>query len=238
MLEALSAALRSQLTARMLGLALIPLLASLLVWIGIFAGFGSEVLDVMARSVGGLVGPVAGETARTTVEAFIAGLGAIGALLLFFPLVSATALLVTSVIAMPIALPVIAARNYPQLERRRFGSNLGSVGNALVATVLYGTLFVITLPLWLIPLAALVLPLLIGAGLNARLFRYDALAEHADAAEYKAIRRQCRGDLFLLGLVGALLQIVPVLNLISPVYTGLSFIHYGLAELQRRRSRT
>jgi uncharacterized protein involved in cysteine biosynthesis len=235
MLEALAAALRSQLRPRMLGLALVPLVASLLVWVLVFAWFGSDLLDVFARSIGGLVAPTFGETARKTVEASIAGLGTIGALLLFFPLVSATALLVTSIIAMPIALPYIAARDYPALERRSFGSNLGSLGNALFATLLYLLLLLLSLPLWLIPFGALVIPLLLGAGLNARLFRYDALAEHADTAEYRAIRRQRRGDLFGLGLVAALLQLVPIINLVSPVYSGLSFIHYGLSELQLRR---
>jgi uncharacterized protein involved in cysteine biosynthesis len=236
MLEALSAALRSQLRPKMLGVALIPLAAAVLVWVLVFAWFGSDLLDVLARSAGGLAAPMFGEGGRKTVEVFIAGLGAIGALLLFFPLVSATALLVTSIIAMPIALPDIAAREYPQLERRRFGSNLGSIANALFASLLYLLLFLLSLPLWLIPFGALVIPLLLGAWLNARMFRYDALAEHADAAEYRAIRHQRRGDLFGLGLVAALLQIVPLLNLVSPVYSGLSFIHYGLAELQRRRT--
>jgi uncharacterized protein involved in cysteine biosynthesis len=219
----------------MLGLALIPLLVSLLVWVLVFAWFGSDLLEVFARSIGALVVPMLGESARVATEAFIVGLGAIGALLLFFPIVSATALVVTSVVAMPIALPYIAATDYPQLEPRGFGSNLGSIGNALWATLIYLLLFLLTLPLWFIPFAALVVPLLLGAGLNARLFRYDALSDHADAAEYRAIRKQHRGELFGLGLVAALLQIVPFVNLVSPVYSGLSFIHYGLAELQRRR---
>jgi hypothetical protein len=29
---------------------------------------------------------------------------------------------------------------------------------------------------------------------------------------------------------------VPLLNLVSPVYSGLSFIHFGLAELARLRA--
>lgn len=234
--EALAAALRSQLRPKMLALALLPLAASMLMWVLLIALFGSDLLDIFARTVGALAVPVAGESSRVAVEGFIAGLGAIGALLLFFPLVSATSLLVTAAIAIPIALPDIAAHDYPALERRAFGGLAGSLANALLATLLYAVLFLLSLVLWWIPFAPLVLPVLLGAGLNARLFRYDALAEHADKAEYRAICRERRGDLFLLGVVGALLQIVPVLNLVSPVYTGLSFIHFGLDELRRRRA--
>ncbi|BBP04839.1 hypothetical protein TPL01_12500 [Sulfuriferula plumbiphila] len=40
----------------------------------------------------------------------------------------------------------------------------------------------------------------------------------------------------LLGLLLALLHFVPVINLLSPIYTGLVCIHYGLGQLIRLRA--
>ena len=80
-------------------------------------------------------------------------------------------------------------------------------------------------PLWpLIPLAIL-------AWVNQRLLRYDALAEHADAAEMPRMFRERRGALYLLGFLLALLAYVPFVGFIGPVVFGLAFIRYLLGAL-------
>ena len=70
---------------------------------------------------------------------------------------------------------------------------------------------------------------------NQRLFRYDALSEHADAAEMKRICESAQGRLFLLGLVTGLLYFIPPVSLVAPIYAALAFIHLCLAELQTLR---
>lgn len=89
--------------------------------------------------------------------------------------------------------------------------------------------------LWLLAGLGALFSLLLTAYLNQRLFRYDALVEHASASEFKLILERSSDQLYLLGLILALLHFVPVLNLISPIYTGLVYIHFGLAALQRLR---
>ena len=42
--------------------------------------------------------------------------------------------------------------------------------------------------------------------------------------------------LFGLGVVAALIQLIPIVNLISPVYSGPGFIHFALRELRRLRA--
>ncbi len=84
---------------------------------------------------------------------------------------------------------------------------------------------------------ALLLPLMLtSAYLNQRMFRYDALAEHASAAEFAHILRTSRGDLFLLGALLSLLLYVPLINLLAPVFSGLAFTHFCLARLARVRA--
>jgi CysZ protein len=149
--------------------------------------------------------------------------------------VQATALLITATVAMPVMLEFVARRDYALLERRRGGSVAGSVWNALFATLVYLLVWVVTLPLWFFALPAVVLPVLLNGWLNTRVFRYDALAEHASRDEYAVLASRLGGNFFLLGCAGALLQLVPLLNLAAPVYVGLSFMHYGCAELEKLR---
>jgi uncharacterized protein involved in cysteine biosynthesis len=75
----------------------------------------------------------------------------------------------------------------------------------------------------------------LSAYLNQRLFRYDALSDHADAAEMARIFEHARGRLFLLGLVTGVIYFIPPFNLVAPVFAALAFIHLCLAELERLR---
>jgi uncharacterized protein involved in cysteine biosynthesis len=135
---------------------------------------------------------------------------------------------------MPVIVSVVA-RHYPGLERRGKGTLLGSVANATVAITVFALLWIVTLPLWFTGIGAVVLPALNSAYLNQRLFRYDALAEHATREEYGVLVRRAKGRLYALGLVLALLYYVPILNLIAPVVAGLAYTHFCLSELVRLR---
>jgi uncharacterized protein involved in cysteine biosynthesis len=106
----------------------------------------------------------------------------------------------------------------------------------LVAIVIFILLWMVTLPLWLFGLPAVVLPVLLSAYLSQRLFRYDALAEHASPEEFERILERAGMRLYVLGAVLAFIQFVPLLNLFSPVYIGLAYIHFCLRELQQLRT--
>jgi len=137
---------------------------------------------------------------------------------------------------MPAMAAHVGARDYPGLVHRKGGTFAGSLWNALAALVLFGSLFAVSLPLWLIPLLWPVLPIALFGYFNQRVFRYDALAEHATAAEIAEVVRRHRGELFLLGVALALIGHVPVLGLFMPVYGGLAFVHFGLSRLGELRS--
>ena len=79
-----------------------------------------------------------------------------------------------------------------------------------------------------------------GAGSNryGAAAPYDALSEHADAAEMRRIFQDSFGGLVVLGLITGALYFVPVLNLVAPTFSALEFIHYCLAELRQLRQGT
>ncbi|MBK6629636.1 MAG: EI24 domain-containing protein [Betaproteobacteria bacterium] len=155
--------------------------------------------------------------------------------LLLIPLIYSTAMLIVAVFALPLMLERVAARDYPELEQRRGGTLAGSIGNALLAATVFMVGWVITLPLWLIPGMAIILPVLLSAYLNYRGYSYDALSAHGDAEEIRTTIARERGQLYLTGIFAGLLVYIPVINLVTPAYAGLTFIHYGLETLRRSR---
>ena len=156
--------------------------------------------------------------------------------LLFVPLVWLTALFILGVFGMGEMVEHVAAQSFPTLERRRGGGVIGSIANGMATLIGMLLLAIVTLPLWLlVPLWPLV-PLVIFAWANQRLLRYDALAEHADRQEMRAIFRQRRRHLYLFGLLMALLAYVPVVGFVAPVLFGLAFIRYLLGALAEHRA--
>ena len=231
--SALVEAFKTFLHPKMLALMIWPMLLAIVVWTAAAMFFWDD-------WVAGMTGMVQ----ATPLEQWMAhGFLAVAShylivivlLLLLLPAIYVTALLITSVFAMTMMVDHVAARYYPELERKQGGSNAGSIANAALAIVVYCAGWVLSLPLWLFTPLAMILPLLLMAWLNQHLFRYDALAEHASREEYALVVGRTRGRLFLLGVAVGLLQFVPLLNMFSPVYIALAFIHFCLAELKQLR---
>ena len=156
--------------------------------------------------------------------------------LLFVPLVYLTALFILGMFGMQKMVDHVAERSFPTLERRHGGGLAGSIWNGAVALSGMVILFIVTLPLWILPPLWPLIPLAIFAWVNQRLLRYDALAEHADRVEMASIFRERRGGLWLMGVLLALLAYVPFVGFIGPVVFGLAFIRYLLGALQESRA--
>jgi hypothetical protein len=156
-------------------------------------------------------------------------------LILLVPLIQLTALLILSTFGMPAMVEHVAVRSYPGLEQRKGGSLAGSVWNGVVALCGMVLLFLVSIPFWLFPPLWPMIPVAILGWVNQRVLRYDALAEHADAAEMRQVFAGRRPSLYLLGLVLALMAYIPLVGFFAPVLFGLSFIHYLLAALKVHR---
>jgi uncharacterized protein involved in cysteine biosynthesis len=226
-------ALRDLREPRILALGLLPPLAAILVWAGLAWAFAGDWARLVADWIAGTPWLIwVGDWGLAWI--FIWGSG-IAAIALLLPVMLITAMLVTDLVAMPVIVPLVGDRYCPRLERRAGGTVAGSIWNAAKAVVLFALLWAVTLPLWLTGIGALVLPVLLSAHFNQRLFRYDALAEHASAEEFARILHTSRGDLFLIGILLSLLLTVPLVNLLVPVFSALAFTHYCLARLERVR---
>jgi hypothetical protein len=156
-------------------------------------------------------------------------------LILLVPLIQLTALLILSTFGMPAMVEHVAVRSYPGLEQRKGGSLAGSVWNGAVALCGMVGMLLLSIPFWFVPPLWPLIPVAILGWVNQRVLRYDALAEHADAAEMRQVFAGRRPSLYLLGLVLALMAYIPLVGIFAPVLFGLSFIHYLLAALKVHR---
>jgi hypothetical protein len=175
------------------------------------------------------------------------------------PLIVVASLLLVAWLMTPALAAFVARRRFPDLERRGAASawwqglawSLGCTGVALLALVA-------TLPLWLVPPLALLLPPLIWGWLAARVFAFDTLALHATVGERRLVMHTARWPLLAIGVATGLLGsapsllwaagalsfvFAPLLAVVAVwVYTlmfafaALWFAHFTLARLARLRA--
>lgn len=225
MFRALVRAVRAMFSGRIVAVVFVPLVVAAMLWtiVGWFAW------KPLAHWLGAtLLGGADGWS--------LFAAGAAAAVLLMLAAV-VTALVAVAVLAMPVIVATIAARDFPELALRRGGTFAGSLVNAAVAIIVFVPLWLLALLLLFLPPAYVTVSLCLSAWLNQRLFRYDALALHAGGDEMPAVIRGARGRLALLGVVLAPLSLVPVVNLLAPIYAGAAFTYLCLDELARFRAR-
>jgi CysZ protein len=232
--KALLRAFASLLHPRMLLLMLWPVLVALLLWLGLAFAFWTQAAAALQLKFD--QSAVIGWAITVWPLSLIAThLASLLLALLFIPLVLITAVLIIGVVAMPMMVGQVAERAYPGLARRHGGTFAGGLWNSVMALICLALLILLSLPLWFFPPLWPVLPILLFAYVNQRVFRYDALAEHATSWEMKTLIRRHRRELFLLGIELAFAGLIPLLGFFAPVYGGLAFIHYCLARLAQLR---
>lgn len=215
---------------RMLWLMIWPMLVSLAVWVTVAFFLWSRLAVWIAEMLKQWAAPIAGwapfdlGTAATFIANFML-------LVLFFPLVYLTALFILGIFGMDKMVDHVAAQMSPSPERRRGGGTAGSIWNGIVSLTGIVLLFLVSLPLWLVPPLGPIAVLAILSWVNQRLLRYDAVSQHADKDEMYRLFREYRGGLYSLGLLLALAGYIPFLNLLAPVVFGLAFIRYLLGAL-------
>lgn len=180
------------------------------------------------------------------------------AMWILLPLMILTALIFVGVMAMPVIAKHVGSRQYKELETRNGGTFLGSLWTSTSSFVVFLVLWIITLPLSLIPPLTFVIQPVLWGWLTYRVMAYDALAEHADVTERKAILRAHRWPLFLIGAIAGAMGAAPTLLWLGGalsviffpvlaagaiwlyvlvfIFSGLWFQHYCMEALRRHRA--
>lgn len=150
---------------------------------------------------------------------------------LVVPLIVVTVLLLTAAWTMPGVIRHLSRHRYPHLERLHGGNWYGGIAQALLATLVFLALALLSLPLWLVPPFFAVIPPLLWGWLTYRVMSYDALAAHASAAERATLMRRHRWPLLAIGVVTGLLGSLPALLWVTSVAMIVLFPFVALAAI-------
>jgi hypothetical protein len=231
-------AMLSQLHIKMLLLTLLPFLLSLILW-GVVLWLGLQpLIDSLQQyftvnNMFGVSGAILNWFSMGALKAVLVPLIAMWALL---PLMILTALMFVALIAVPAVLEHVARRHFPQLAREHGGSWWGTLWTSLWCFLIFALLWLMTLPLLLMPPLNFALHPLLWGWLTYRVMAYDALSEHASADERRAILRLHRWPLLAIGTATGIAGTAPTLLWLGgvlswfffPLFAGLSIWLYVL----------
>ena len=177
---------------------------------------------------------------------------------LSIPVIVVATLLLVAWLVTPVVVRMVAARRFPQLEKRQGTPWWQGLLWSLACTLMALVALFLSIPLWLVPPLVLLLPPLIWGWLTCRVLAFDVLSMHATAAERRLLMRARGWPLLTMGIVcgylGALpsllwaasaatLIFAPLLVLVSVwlytlvfVFAAAWFTHYALHALQQLRS--
>ncbi|MGQ0597827.1 EI24 domain-containing protein [Aquabacterium sp.] len=248
---------------RVIYLSLLPLILAalslgLLTWFGWTPGVAAvrEALDAwgISHTVLNWMDGAGLGFLRTMVAPFLL-------VLLAVPLVIVLCLLLVASLMTPALVKLVRQRRFPQLPDRQsvpwWRSLLWSAGASVMAL----TLFLLSLPLWLIPVFAVLVPPIIWGWLTYRVMAFDTLVDLATPAEREALLRQHHRSLLGMGILcgyigaaptalwaamGALtVALAPFMLLLSVwlytlvfAFSSLWFAHFLLPALQAHRRAT
>lgn len=253
-------ALVTQLHIRLLWLTVLPFLLSVVIW-GLALWFGLQPLidwlyRVFVENNGfDMAGHVLGWFNSGALRAVVVPLLAMWA---FLPFMILTTLVFVGMLAMPAITRHLSRRHFADLEKKQGGTLFGSIWTQLWCFTLFAILWLVTLPVSLIPpMAFLVQPVLWG-WLTYRVMAYDVLAEHATEEESNKLLREHRWRLLAIGTAAGLLGAAPTalwvggvlsviflpffaavsvwLYVLVFIFTALWFQYYCLEALRRMRT--
>ena len=174
------------------------------------------------------------------------------------PLVVISALMAVSLLMTPGLARYVAERRFDRLEQKHGASFWQSLAWSLLSVLLALGAMVLTLPMWLVPPLAMVLPALIWGWLTYRVMAFDVLAEFASREERQHLLARHRLSLLAIGVVTGLMGAAPsvvwasgalfaaAFVILIPIaiwiymlvfaFASLWFAHFALAALNELRA--
>ena len=170
-----------------------------------------------------------------SLKLWLVPLMAVGLLL---PMAGILGLAIAAVFVMPIVLHHLEHRDYQGLVRQGRHTTALGVWNAVWVGAQFCLGWLFTMPLWLLPPMALVLPVFWWAFALNRMLRVDAMIEHAGAAERRLLWRRHNRQLWLIAACLAVINLIPLFWLVMPVFSALVYAHFCLEAIRRLRAET
>jgi hypothetical protein len=191
---------------------------------------------------------------RAGLSALRAALVPLLLVIMTVPIVIIVCLLLVAGLMTPALVKLVKARRFPALQGAQATPWWASLLWSLGASVLAMFMLLASLPLWLLPVMAVLLPPLIWGWLTYRVLAFDTLADLATSGERQQVLKQHRGTLLVMGVVcgymgaapaalwalGAWTVVLAPLLIVASVwlytlvfaFSSLWFAHYLLPALQ------
>lgn len=156
--------------------------------------------------------------------------------IVLLPVSGILGLTVAAIFVMPMVVTHVSRQQFPGLALKGQNSLVVSVWNAVWVTAVFVLGWVLTLPFWLFPPLGLLVSLLWWTFAFSRIMRIDAIVEHATTQERTVLIERHGTGFWVIGLLCAVMNLVPPAWIFLPVFSGLVYTHYGLEALQRLRA--
>ena len=140
------------------------------------------------------------------------------------PLVVVSSLLAVSFLMTPSLTRMVAERRFVGLQRKQGGSLLLGLWWTLSSLLLALGALLLTLPMWLVPPLAMLLPALIWGWLTYRVMAFDVLAEFASTQERNTLMARHRMSLLGMGVLTGLMGAAPSLVWASGALFAAAFV--------------
>lgn len=140
------------------------------------------------------------------------------------PLVIVGCLLLVSFLMTPALTRMVADRRFEGLAKKNGGGVIGGLGWTLWSMLLAMGALLLTLPMWLIPPLAMLLPALIWGWLTYRVMAFDVLAEFASAQERQVLMARHRLSFLGMGVITGLMGAAPSLVWASGALFAAAFV--------------
>lgn len=157
---------------------------------------------------------------------------------LLLPMAGILGLVIAAVFVMPIALRHLEHRDYRGLGRQGRHTTALGVWNAVWVGTLFCLGWLFTMPLWVVPPLALLLPVFWWAFALNRMLRVDAMIEHASPIERRLLWRRHNRQLWLIAGCLAVINLIPLFWVVMPVFSALVYAHFCLEAIRRLRAET
>ena len=156
--------------------------------------------------------------------------------MVLLPVSGILGLAVAAVFVMPMVVTHVSRKSFSALALQGQNTTVVSVWNATWVSTVFLLGWVFTLPFWLFPPLGLLVSLLWWTFAFSRIMRLDAIVEHATAQERTMLVERNGTGFWVIGMVCALINLVPPAWIFLPVFSGLVYTHYGLEALRLLRA--
>jgi hypothetical protein len=164
-------------------------------------------------------------------------IAAIVFLLLGFIFFYFTVLILTSVLLVPLIIPVVVKKYFPELSTLVKNKNTMPFYKSILNSLKYGFLYIfllmISIPFFLIPGANILISFFLNSYLVKSIFPMDCLMDYATEDEYLDFLNKHNAYLWQLSFLNNSLLYIPVVNLIAPPVMALSFSIYCLGNIKK-----